>query len=278
MILLNQMKKSFYILILVVLAGVVGLTNPARAQEGQLGQCSLKKADGSIVPQGQMTYEECKGRAVPGESAPIWDPINAYELLVPLPCPTPGSPECDGKGQFTTFNPGDESGAFSKYLNLGIKIFIGISAVLAVVMIVIGGLEYMTSELVSSKEAGKSRMVHAILGLLIALGAFALLNTIDPSLLKGDVTIEKVGVEGGSLDLRGNCVVRNSGVTVNLQTTKENCEANPNSQSFQGTPTSSTIGRCIFRQASDLVRTESFTTKAGCELHKERMISWTPNP
>ena len=42
----------------------------------------------------------------------------------------------------------------------------------------------MTSELISSKEAGKERITHALLGLLIALGAYALLFTINPELLK----------------------------------------------------------------------------------------------
>ena len=50
-------------------------------------------------------------------------------------------------------------------------------------MIVMGGMEYMTSELVHSKEAGKEKIVHALLGLVIALGAWALLNTINPNLL-----------------------------------------------------------------------------------------------
>ena len=67
-----------------------------------------------------------------------------------------------------------------------IKIFIGLCAVLAVVMIVIGGLEYMTSELAHTKESGKDRITHAVLGLLIALGAYALLFTINPDLIKID--------------------------------------------------------------------------------------------
>jgi hypothetical protein len=51
------------------------------------------------------------------------------------------------------------------------------------VMIVMGGIQYMTSDLISSKEAGKEQITHAILGLLLALGAFIILNTINPKLL-----------------------------------------------------------------------------------------------
>ena len=120
-------------------------------------------------------------------------PPAGYQLLAPLPCP-PGSTtgcETDGKGNLVikTFNPAQDNN-LGAYLNLMIKIFIGICAVLSVVMIVIGGLEYMTSELVHSKEAGKEKITHAILGLIIALGAYALLYTINPDLLKSDVKID----------------------------------------------------------------------------------------
>jgi len=72
---------------------------------------------------------------------------------------------------------------FGNYLNIIIKLVLGIAGVLAVVMIVFGGIEYMTSDLVSSKEAGKEQITHAILGLLLALGAYLILNTINPQLL-----------------------------------------------------------------------------------------------
>ena len=74
------------------------------------------------------------------------------------------------------------------YLNLMIKLFIGICAVLAVIMIVIGGIQYMTTELISSKEEGKKRILGAIFGLLLALGAYTLLYTINPNLLKSDLS------------------------------------------------------------------------------------------
>jgi cell wall-associated NlpC family hydrolase len=85
-------------------------------------------------------------------------------------------------GQLTTL---DVSGTNSlgMYLNLMMNIFIGICAVLAVIMILMGGIEYMSSELISSKEAGKERIRNALLGLLLALGAWTLLNTINPNLL-----------------------------------------------------------------------------------------------
>ncbi len=94
---------------------------------------------------------------------------NDYTLLAPL----------DGLEVFDTA----QKCAFTEYMNKIIKLFIGICAVLAMVMIVIGGIGYMTSELVSSKENGKTQMTQAVLGLLIALGAWLILNEINPNLL-----------------------------------------------------------------------------------------------
>ncbi len=99
-----------------------------------------------------------------------------YQLLAPLPNPN--------GGETTHIDP---KAGLGDYLNLMIKIVIGLAAVLSVVMIVIGGIEVMTSELVHSKEAGKERIEGALLGLVIALGAYALLYTINPDLLKSDV-------------------------------------------------------------------------------------------
>jgi hypothetical protein len=79
---------------------------------------------------------------------------------------------------------------FGNYLNIMIKIIIGIAAVLAMVMITMGGIEYMTSELISGKEAGKETITHAILGLVIALGAYLILYTINPQLL--NVCLDKL--------------------------------------------------------------------------------------
>lgn len=97
-----------------------------------------------------------------------------YDPLAPLP----------GLGKFDTkLDPKTNPCPFGNYLNIIIKVIIGFSAVLAMVMIVVGGIEYLTSELVSGKEAGRETITNAILGLLIALGAYLILNTINPKLL-----------------------------------------------------------------------------------------------
>jgi hypothetical protein len=72
---------------------------------------------------------------------------------------------------------------FGRYFNIMFKLFLGLAAVFAMIMIIMGGIEYMTSELVSSKQKGKERILNAVFGLILAFGAYAILNTINPDLL-----------------------------------------------------------------------------------------------
>jgi cell wall-associated NlpC family hydrolase len=150
--------------------------------------------------------------------------------LAPLPCdPATAGPNCVN-GKLTAFDPSSASGdKISGYLNVMIRIFIGLCAVLAVVMIVIGGIEYMTSELVSSKEAGKERIRGAIFGLLLALGAWTLLNQINPDILNTDLnSLKSVTVDvalGGEssaafVDIKSTLITSTSiNCSNNLETT-----------------------------------------------------------
>lgn len=117
-------------------------------------------------------------------------PVNTDTTYTPLaPLPGLGNAICkDTKGNDvacidTKPDPKTNPCPFGNYLNIIIKLVLGIAGVLAMVMIVMGGIQYMTSDLISSKEAGKETIQHAILGLLLALGAFLILNTINPKLL-----------------------------------------------------------------------------------------------
>lgn len=91
---------------------------------------------------------------------------NTYKLLAPL-------------GKFTEVKTDN----IGEYFNKFFKIAIGLAGVLAVIMIVVGGVQWMGSESIFGKTEGKKRVTQAILGLLIALGSYALLNTINPDLL-----------------------------------------------------------------------------------------------
>lgn len=78
---------------------------------------------------------------------------------------------------------------FDTFLNGIFNIGLAIAATLAVVMITIGGLQYMTTDSISNKSEGKDKIQNAVIGLLIALLIFIILFTINPNLLKFDITI-----------------------------------------------------------------------------------------
>ena len=144
--------------------------------------------DGSIfkeITSKPIIIKTCSGSEIivegickePKNILPAEPKVNTDTTYTPL-APLPGFPE-----EFDTLPSKTNQCPFGNYLNIMIKLVIGIAAVLAMVMIVMGGIEYMTSDLISSKEAGKDTIKNALLGLFIALGAYLILNTINPKLL-----------------------------------------------------------------------------------------------
>jgi hypothetical protein len=85
------------------------------------------------------------------------------------------------------------------YLNGMFKLGIAIAVGLAVVMIIIGGVQYMSTDAIGGKSDGRARITAAITGLVVALGSYMLLNTLDPNLLKTELTLQSVtgGTVGG---------------------------------------------------------------------------------
>lgn len=76
---------------------------------------------------------------------------------------------------------------------------ITIAILISVVMIIAGGLEYMTSEAGGKKANAKNRITGAVTGLLLALASFLLLNTINPQLVSFNLRL--TGVQTGTLDI-----------------------------------------------------------------------------
>lgn len=73
---------------------------------------------------------------------------------------------------------------------------IGLAIVLAVVELVIGGIEYVAAAVPSSKEDAKRRIGGAIGGLLLILLAYVLLQALNPALLRVGLNLEQVAVSG----------------------------------------------------------------------------------
>lgn len=160
-----------------------------------------------------------------------------YTVLAPLPGTTSCADNNLGANCKTTLE---------KYLPGIFKLAIGLSAVAAVLMIVIGGLQYMSTDAIMKKEDGKKRIQNAIYGLVLVIGAWLILNTVNPNLLKLNLKIDDITTTapaGGTLsstglqqvtqnvlgDLSSQC----AGCTVTLTSTTGGAH-DPNSAHYQG--------------------------------------------
>lgn len=114
--------------------------------------------------------------ATPAPTATAEDP---YTLLAPIPCV---GGNCSGDLATKTTLP--------QYVKGFIQLSIGISAVFAVVMIVIGGFQYMTSDALQGKSDGKTRIKNSAIGILLIAASFIILQTINPDLLNINLNID----------------------------------------------------------------------------------------
>ncbi len=80
--------------------------------------------------------------------------------------------------------PGTGEGVSSigEFINILFRIAIGIGSVIGVLMIVIGGFEYLSSDIFQKKATGRERIKNALLGIGLLLSSFLILNTINEDL------------------------------------------------------------------------------------------------
>jgi type IV secretory pathway VirB2 component (pilin) len=103
----------------------------------------------------------------------------AHTAIAQTPTATTACPD----GQYNLMVPlGSLSGCVTlgTYVTGLFQVLVGIAGVLAVVMLVICGIKLMTAEAVSSKEEARKCIYNAIFGLLLILGSWMLLNSINP--------------------------------------------------------------------------------------------------
>lgn len=80
------------------------------------------------------------------------------------------------------------------YLNQMFYIGIGVAGALAVIMIVVNGVLYMGNESVFGKTKAKERIIMAIGGLVLLLGSWVILRTINPDLVGGKLSLKKANI------------------------------------------------------------------------------------
>lgn len=72
---------------------------------------------------------------------------------------------------------------------------IAIAAILVTIRLIYAGVQYMFSEVITSKGKAKEDIKNALLGLLIILGAVTILNTVNPQLTKTNVFDNLMGTK-----------------------------------------------------------------------------------
>lgn len=121
------------------------------------------------------------------ENQPIGKYKSTYTLLAPI-------------GDFKEFKTDD----IGKYFNILVKLAIGLCGALAVIMIIINGVMYMGEGSIFKKAQAKDGITDAIIGLLIALGSWAILNTINPDLLGGSGLSIRVAKLDVNMEVHGD--------------------------------------------------------------------------
>ena len=100
----------------------------------------------------------------------------SYCMLAPLPI-------VDKDGKIDPTGKLDVSMHFGDYLKGVIKLIMGLIMVFAVLMCIVGGIEYMSTVQVGEKEGAKARILNALGGVVLALSSYIILNTINPKLV-----------------------------------------------------------------------------------------------
>lgn len=145
------------------------------------------------------------------ENTKTWD---TYTPLAPLPGTTQGNCVTDKDGKVSGCTTDIQT-----YLPGVFNLAIGIAGVLAVLMIIIGGVQYITTDAIQGKHDGKERIQNALRGLVLVLVSWVLLYTINPKLTVFDLNIETttfVGTED-SVDTNDNPYINEGGSTTDLE-------------------------------------------------------------
>jgi hypothetical protein len=123
-----------------------------------------------------LAFAQEKG-CVPGQQ----NGLTEYCLLAPLPLGGPNA--LTEKTTATQFIPG--------LFQLAIMLATG----LAVLMIIWGGVQYMSTDAWGGKNDAKNTIWNAIMGLLLTLSAWLIINTINPGLLQFNLSLDPVKIE-----------------------------------------------------------------------------------
>lgn len=112
---------------------------------------------------------------------------SSYKLLAPLPCLSGNCNVLAKETKFTDYIPGV------------FKLAIGLSVAFVLLNLVFGGFTYMSADAFAKKSEGLTRINNSIKGLFLVVGAWLILNTIDPKFTDTNFNIRSANTVGESL-------------------------------------------------------------------------------
>lgn len=134
---------------------------------------------GLSVSLAQNTFDE-NGNVIGNTSSPIEEDVTVntgdgsqttYELLQPL-----------GSNGATTTSINIQSGGLSTYLQTIFQYVLVAVTVIAIFMLMYGGIEYLTTDIVNRKSVGKETILRALSGIIFIFCVWFILNIINPDL------------------------------------------------------------------------------------------------
>ncbi len=75
----------------------------------------------------------------------------------------------------------DQVAGLADYINVAYRYLVSVVLIVAIVMVVYGGFRYLVGASIGDIQAGKKIIVDAIVGMLIVLGAYTILSTVNPN-------------------------------------------------------------------------------------------------
>lgn len=95
------------------------------------------------------------------------------------------------------------------YLPNAFNLAVGIAVALAFVVITYGGVLYATSDALTGKTQGREYIENALWGLLLVIGAYTILSTINPQIMTFDLNIRRTTAQNTTAQpitvTLGNC-------------------------------------------------------------------------
>lgn len=167
------MKKLFFVSLFLVAAPFFAFAQPTEVPESVPITCGAGMTYSSTfqtcVPNSVNQTVGDTGGTIPTSQLNQGGAPQEFVPIAPIPGLTQGA---------TATNQG-----FAAFFNNLYIFLIGLAAVLAVVMIILGGIQYATTDNVSKKSDGKARIQQALLGLILVLLPVLVFSIINPKIL-----------------------------------------------------------------------------------------------